>query len=88
MAASTVFVLFQTDEHHTNASRLLIGVFSSQWAAVDYLGEWLEAHGEPPLSPEDKRLIEVCNQTQNYTGSGEFLIQPETIDNPSWTFKF
>lgn len=35
----TVFVLFQTDVHHTRASRMFFGVFSTEVKAIDHAKE-------------------------------------------------
>lgn len=75
-----VHVLYGTDEWHTNESRFLHGVFSSKELAVEWLEKHLEQQGEPALSDDDKRLIELCDQTQKYEGEGQFMIVRETVN--------
>jgi hypothetical protein len=69
-----LWLVFRTDAWHSNDSKKLAGVYDGKDAAieaVDYVS---------PLSLEDRRLLQLVNQTQGQEEN--WLLEPVHLNDP------
>jgi hypothetical protein len=75
----TLFLLYATDTWHTHQSKNLIAVCSSKEQAINMAQMHAKSEDEE-ISQDDLFNLEKLDQTQNYQGEGEFLIEYATIN--------
>jgi len=74
-----VFCVYKTDCHHSYDSFELIGIATSRAYIQKIVSK--QAHKENErLSGEDIQQLSDINQTQGYTGEGEFFIQQYEVN--------
>lgn len=69
------YLVYKTDSWHSYASRDIIGVCSSKPIAIRICKQQATKEGEKIDSDQLFNLNNI-NQTQGYTGEGEFVIEP------------
>lgn len=76
-----IFLLYQTDEHHSHNSKVLIGIASSLSNACTLAHAAAQDEDIDLASDEHQwNLLHSIKQTQGYQGHGEFLIEEHTLD--------
>jgi hypothetical protein len=68
----TVTILYATDSRHNNKE--LLGVFTTKGNAIK-AAEEKAAQEDEKLSDDDLYNLERINQTQGYSGFGEFMLE-------------
>ena len=75
----TVFCVYKTDSWHSYASRDLIGIATSKEKAISLCHK--QARKEHTrISSEQVYNLNNINQTQGYSGNGEFDIEENELD--------
>lgn len=74
-----VFIVYKTDPWHSYASRDLLGVGTSKNHAIKLCKEQASKEGER-ISSDQLFNLNNINQTQGYSGEGEFVIEPVTVN--------
>lgn len=75
----TIFLVWSTDNHHTQHSKELLGVCTSKFTAINLIQDVAKEEDET-ISQDDLYNLENINQTQNYEGYGEFTIEEQPLD--------
>lgn len=70
----TIYLVYKTDNLHSFASRDVIGVCGDRTVCMYVIVQKAEKEGEE-LSLDQKHNIAELNQTQGYSGDGEFVIE-------------
>jgi len=70
-----VYIVYKTDAWHSYASRDMLGVGTTKSNALKIVRQQVKKQGEK-LSKDDLYNLDHINQTQNYNGEGEFVIEP------------
>lgn len=74
-----MFLLYYTDNHHSEKSRDLIGVFSSKEKAIN--GAWITCEDfDVPFTKRDRLMLKTKNLTQGIKDDFEFLIERAQLD--------
>ena len=69
-----MFLVYKTDRWHTSTSYELIAISDTKKKAIKLIKDMASRDDEKNLSEDDIYNLEHINQTQGYTGAGEFLI--------------
>jgi hypothetical protein len=76
MKNTTHWLIWKTDEHHTHASKDLVGITGIlKKHAIDFCKKYAKEKLKCKISQHDIELLESINQTQNFEGYGEFIIE-------------
>lgn len=75
-----VFIVYKTDANHTYDSFDMLGVSTTFSGAIGMCSKHARIKEKAILSKEQQMLLEKIQQTQGYSGGGEFVIQPISID--------
>lgn len=78
-----VYLVYSTDFHHTGDSKILLGVGGSKGQAVYLAYSHSQAAGYPLTDQSYQQLLSM-NQTQGHEGDGEYLIDPEPLNEALW----
>jgi hypothetical protein len=70
-----VFIVYKTDVWHSYASRELLGIGTTQAKAIDLCIQQAKKEGHT-IPKEELSFLADKNQTQDYSGEGEFVIEP------------
>lgn len=71
-----VFLVYKTDAWHNYKSRELIGVCTTYESVISIMTEYAKEEDEEPF---DRDCI-IVDQTQGYSGDGEFQWEPVEVD--------
>lgn len=74
-----IILVYTTDNHHTQNSKQLLAVCTSKFSAINLIQDIAKEEDET-ISQDDLYNLEHINQTQNYQGYGEFIIEEQPID--------
>lgn len=77
----TIYLVWSTDNHHTHHSKQLLAVCTSKFQAITLIQDFAKEEDET-ISQDDLYNLEHINQTQNYEGYGEFVIEEQPLDVP------
>lgn len=69
-----VYLVYKTDNHHSYASRDIIGVCTDWTMALDVVGQQVRKEGEE-IDDDQLFNLQTLKQTQGYSGEGEFHIE-------------
>jgi hypothetical protein len=76
MQNTTHWLIWRTDNWHTHASKELIGITGILKShAINFCKKYAKEKLHCSISKHDLELLETINQTQNFEGSGEFVIE-------------
>ena len=70
----SVWNVYVTDEWHTTRSKKLIAVTTDKLRAINFCLKYATKDNEF-ISQDDLYFLENINQTQNYLGDGQFVIE-------------
>lgn len=74
-----VWMVYKTDPWHSYASRDLLGVGTSKANAIELVNQQVKKEGET-LSEDEAFNIQNINQTQGYSGEGEFHMEQVSVN--------
>lgn len=69
------YLVFQADKWHTKTSKELLALATSKVKAINLIKNYAKIHYKMKISEDDIYLLETINQTQNFEGEGEFIIE-------------
>lgn len=70
----TQYLVYQTDSHHSYASRDLIAICTSKKTAISLIKKHADKQNEK-ISEDDLYNLQHINQTQGFEGEGEYVIE-------------
>ena len=73
-----IYLIYKTDDNHIHESKVLIGIAIKR-NPIFMIGEHVQKEGEK-LSEDDVYNLANINQTQGYSGAGEFLYEAIEAD--------
>lgn len=79
----TIFHIYKTDAHHTISTRELVSIATSKEIAIHLIDQIASEEGAH-IDEEQYKLLHMINQTQGYTGDGEFVIEEIKVNIMLW----
>jgi len=75
-----MYLIYQTDNHHTRLTANLIGVCTTKTKGLRIIKQFIITQAEPKLSTDDLFNLANYSQTQGYKGEGEFVIDKVEVN--------
>lgn len=69
------YLVYQTDNWHTRASKDLIALASTKNKAISLIKKYVKKVYGEKISEDDLYMLTINNQTQGFAGEGEFVIE-------------
>lgn len=69
-----IIIVYETDNWHSRASMNVIAVCTNKKKAISLIKKYAKEQGEK-ISSDDLYLLNTINQTQGFSGSGEFHME-------------